>query len=463
MACRNYDTIGMLIDEHYTYAFTAAELLQVCVDSVYGWQGMVVYKMVARAISGRRTALLHLAISNLSKPQLEDLGYREGELPDTCAFEMYETLLRHNVRIPYALAVETPGSLHHFAAIEGSWVIGLLAALYDHGFREIDVMHKNETPLQKFDRYNHEAQRWFLSKGAKPRIPGFFDGVTDVQFGMAYYFALFHLDTSGYKSGFVLPPVDQCLLLRQWTEWYKSDLARSRRDQCRCFCSSRGCSPVHFFVCRQSAFGESTPTDLVLRLWCKNTNCSIANVEDLYDERCRLEIFERLEMKHTCHSHARLRHGQFRYGRLSAAEIKEIRREDEWANCQLELLMKIYMISRNKFLPHHPNLGDFAKHLWHWWHELDVILPELRDYPWRNWQTREKHVLHALKDAGYIQEAEPATSGEHAIPDFLDVIKLHFAHYLDKRNVQSARPRRRTKRLPWRVRRRYLGTPRWLK
>lgn len=122
---------------------------------------------------------------------------------------------------------------------------------------------------------------------------------------------------------------------------------------------------------------------------------------------CRVELFERLGMAHTCYR-AWNGHGP--------AERHRLREEDSHLNDHLSLLMAEYKHTRKLAAATSWEFWDS------WWRVVDMILPPLkvltRFTRFEADQARAERERKALVDYGYDSTL-----------DFLEVIRLHFEKY----------------------------------
>jgi hypothetical protein len=196
---------------------------------------------------------------------------------DVGATNLYFLLKRNGVDIPRSLFPGLQHTMYHIPCLSAA----VADQLYTHGFINIDEPNSDGiTPFQfhgstAWKNKNHyDLYRWFLEKGASPYFKN-----------LAYPSILFYvaqrwtwLQTPGLH--YLISHVDACLT-----------------DDCKCFCSSSGCLPVPKLFIRSWEFGEQN----IYVKWFKACGLELEQLELYCQEVCRLEIFERLEMAHTCH------------------------------------------------------------------------------------------------------------------------------------------------------------------
>ncbi|KAK3369420.1 heterokaryon incompatibility protein-domain-containing protein [Lasiosphaeria ovina] len=188
-------------------------------------------------------------------------------------------------------------------------------------------------------------------------------------------------------------------------------------DDCKCYCSTNGCTPIHMFSVLAGFSAVKTWAQIQddIFSWIYDTDAS-------YQQRCR-----RLGMAHTCCR----RDTHFICVDLDEDTRQELREEDANFKAQLDLIMSAFdavmaQVSRK----------PLRSVWWRWWSQLDRILPPL--LPWERGlqycplkpampsdqrsallETREIRQFLVLKRKGYSKHV-----------DFLDVIKDHLTQLL---------------------------------
>lgn len=211
-------------------------------------------------------------------------------------------------------------------------------------------------------------------------------------------------------------------------------------DDCSCYCSTSGCSPVHklpvltakgHYTQGGAKYWRSIDDDMYT--W--TTHCSTTkSQEDWYiKEACRLETFERLGMAHTCCRRPRPRRESTTT--ISDELRQELQMEDAESQEQLEFIMTAFdkaKYSRSKWT---------TWRFWDWWWDIvDEILPPL--LPWERGTAyctpatimpkELKKYLHDISCRRHERVLERAGYEEE---DFLLVIQAHLGEHL--RDVQS--------------------------
>ncbi|KAK8227777.1 hypothetical protein BKA81DRAFT_346525 [Phyllosticta paracitricarpa] len=285
------------------------------------------------------------------RQHLENLQ-RTGSLVDEYALDVWKALESSQL-IPHSkLEYLWPGnrksvysySVHGFNDVSEDH----LQSLYDLGFHEVDIMEEDgSTPfLSACSSFNIGLTTWLISKGARmdPVGPWYAVRVFDGR----HWFGRDHGQLSGRIWMTSLAPNVSC-------------------DTCLCFCSTSGCTPTAVLVrkglmeyvvrrCFAKAFTQTFP--------------SIARRASLR-EVCRLEIFERLDMTHTC---CRPNISEdYKWMPLDEDEAAAIQEEETGLNATLDACMALF----ERLLVRFP--GRLITFVRAWWAALDLFIPQI-DY-----------------------------------------------------------------------------------
>ncbi|ETS73722.1 hypothetical protein PFICI_14668 [Pestalotiopsis fici W106-1] len=421
----------------------------------------VIFQMAATELQHRLGELKRVASNHLTILETKEMGLDGPWMPTYGAHDIYSILAR-KIRIPPKLDV-CQGCSPHCAHNTELWTpresIKLHKILYDVGFVDLDAQCAHGfTPLAEFcikssstrnktlhgwtRSWNHGVA-WFIERGASTTFD--FRGNGQPIWPHLQFYISWMVGLIGDIDQRVSVACNEQLL----------------GDQCACYCSSSGCiAPFAIWRCQSKCTAVETPLgpdcrcDRRLRFrmqrlsrWIKETRFSRAQEQSCYRRICRLELFERLGMVHTCC----VAHSDYR-----EAERAEIWAEDESASEQLESLMSIYDTA--KMLYRGVSLSVFWAA---WWGVVDKILPlfkaeELCSEPHlllgldssnreraRAFvaQSRDERWGILMKDAGYEGW------------DFKEVIKDHFTKFLMQAKGYSQ------SRASWR-RHRLVGRPR---
>ncbi|KAK4457676.1 hypothetical protein QBC42DRAFT_278542 [Cladorrhinum samala] len=380
--------------------------------------------IVIKELARRRETLKRLAIDILAPDEQLNLGLPEAHILDGKVQAAYQ-LLRGRVNLPHVLEYYGIRSPYHFGWYRLSCT-SYLDTLFDAGFRCVDLpdmdnrtpLHKVASSLEIYGRYfptfeklasaalwllDHGANPLFHSSGAISRWPTFF-------FYLAVGFGQFpgrHSDglrwlaiqASAFRS--TLSPFDALLDIRHNCGF--------------CFCSDTGCVALPQ-VWHRTFLGKSQYWNraVLLDLLCRALGVDEGRLYNILGAICRLELFERLGMVHTCCRSWDWWDDDPQSD--SEAECQRLHEEDGHLNNQLDLLMAEYQHSSKKTAVTSWEFWDS------WWWVVDMILPPLIvAFPHpelASYQARAKREQQALVSCGYDTTL-----------DFLDIIRLHFEKY----------------------------------
>jgi hypothetical protein len=438
-----------------------------------------IMQLVVAAVKERRVQLAELALKNLSSEKLHQLDIRLGAPLDSNAFATYRALLESGIPVPGALY---PGerpllfSFNFYCELGG---FALMQALFDNGVCELDTLADGiSTPLTHFfhvllehGRKEHMI-RWLLERGARttfstPKMmPNFLFYLASVYDSPAIYrkqplvvAAMRRI----YERGVVLrTEVSKALIAaaddRQTTPEMIGLVARScdptQRDSCRCSCSSGGCLPLHKFrngISVEPLVGERPYwTEFIPKRWADVSESVLSWIQSCHldddqareylRDACKLEVFTRLGMAHTCCEFDGNGPRSFEFPRRRTRDPgtqEELREEDEELSGQLDAIMEAY---DKALATRGGTIGEFWE--W-WWTTLEPLLPELpaeqRRRTFGNHQTRTRSVVHIsrarppfqLWEYSYIYDEKDLelTSGARSDTglDFIDEIRQYFA------------------------------------
>lgn len=327
----------------------------------------------------------------------------------------------------------------------------LLDALYESGMTEIDLKSRHqETPLlYRVSRVRNsepvpEAILWFLQKGANPS----FDG-----------------PESWPNILFCLPVATEIGKLRSGrlkttAAFYGSICDPLQTDDCQCHCSSSGCLPFRqILTCRMTTcypkwhkihcLSRTRLKFESLEDWAEIHGVEDWQMETICTESCRLEVFDRLGMAHTCCSIG-ISFGENTRGRnrgltgectdriwrqkFPEAERELLRDEDEELREQLDLIMEAYKRMRETCS------GSLEEYWEWWWQTLDDILPDLLPIERCKWRhedfdptlapLKKKKLRQEASDERSRREREALRNSGYLGIEFTDVVRKHFRDYL---------------------------------
>ena len=207
-----------------------------------------------------------------------------------------------------------------------------------------------------------------------------------------------------------------------------SKLSDTLNDTCKCYCSINGCLPVHMFpVLSQGSVKTWGQIQDDLFFWIEDCGISDNQARSYINAACRLEIFERLAMVHTCCR----RNVSYKLATMSQETRKKVQAEDIISTEQLELIMDAFtraMESRAAW-----SLWEFWK--W-WWKITDFILPPL--LPWErglrycrpNRPIPRALTLHLLDISAHRFQRSLEIAG-YKDESFTDIVQKHLAKFLN--------------------------------
>lgn len=429
-----------------------------------------IQRAVIQALKSRREALTKFALKKLPKEDALELELSQERVLDAQAFEVYSRLRENGVSVPaklnpavvcYRYSEDDEGkiwarheSVYHYFSLK---CINHLAApfniLYENGFQEIDTPDQEGiTPLERFSRHLNSwlwredgkvldilsAVHWFLDKGARAIFSHPFS-YPNVLFYLAITFSnIIRRRSHGLCKQMQLTTILSASLC--------NPLAT---DGCDCHCSSAGCLTLHMLWncvsgpqdhgdCEFVIYGPSH--DLVEK-WLALCNTDATLLPSCYDVICRLEVFERLGMVHTCCMYRRNAYFYCATRQpMPEEEGSSIWNEQAGLRQHLDLIMKAY---RTKW---ENERGDFMNFWSSWWEKLDVVLPELKPK-----ERCKQHLNHCRKPRSFgrsqshwednrrnaVRREALLKKGYYGL-DFLEVIKLHFAEELGSEASETA-------------------------
>ncbi|KAI0377687.1 hypothetical protein F5Y04DRAFT_175138 [Hypomontagnella monticulosa] len=370
--------------------------------------------LVTQELRRRRKAIQVLALQHFTKQEKVGLGLSESWDLDENGQQIY-LLLQQKTHVPDkldCLEMRSPYCSAGFMRYR-STCLERYNIIYDNGFTRVDLpCHHGCDPLAEFCKKNtglgstfHETELWshgviwFLERGANPNFSCLGDGWDRCQPHLVFYLASLG-DVRGVDKRIIHICCEK--LVTNLTD-----------TQCNCLCSLSGCTPASFLWDYNSSDENMYHRERILRRWIRALSLFKMQKEHYYRAICRLEIFQRLGMTHTC---CRTLY------EFDKADEKELRSEERVSARQLQKLLQLYRAIR-KILFSYP-----IEEFWIvWWEAVDRILPplsreELWDYTDDNTcgtrrDERWAKVLHASGYEGW---------------DFEDVIKFHLTGFFLK-------------------------------
>ena len=215
-------------------------------------------------------------------------------------------------------------------------------------------------------------------------------------------------------------------------------------DSCECHCSTKGCLPIHKLpLLRRGSVKTWKQIQDDLFSWIEECD-SLESQAGLYVEAaCRLELFERLGMAHTCCERTPLSQGLPRssagdkLAEMSQETRRELQAEDATSKEQLDLIMDAFkraMKSRAAW-----PLWEF----WQWWWKIvDVMLPPL--LPWerglqycRPKSSIPRSLMSRLLDISANRSQRLLEMAGYKDMSFMDIIHKHLAEFLSDHQQET--------------------------
>jgi len=286
----------------------------------------------------------------------------DGRLLDRFAKPVVLALCRKGSVVPNVL---WPGERQRSVYHDPNMTLLIAEQLYSGGFRSVDDLDEDGvTPLQiactnvDVHKERWELISWYLDKGA---MPHFRNPKRPKNCFLAISFSLRNQMITDIEES--AESVIRRILRRIY------DLCRSAIvDSCLCYCSTYGCTPVQLLHKRYGWDWERRSAKF--EKWAYLNDFTPMQKESCGEELCRLEIFERLGMAHTC-CYAKpkpLARGECLVP--SDEECHELREEDSNFSHTLELYMSIYRRLRRE------HVGPFSNFWCDWWAAINDILPK---------------------------------------------------------------------------------------
>ncbi|WAO91110.1 Hypothetical protein NCS54_00856300 [Fusarium falciforme] len=317
--------------------------------------------LLAQKIAARRLELLQLASKELPETCLKRLGLRKHPhllpSPDYNAPEVFRQLEAHKVQVPKSLWSGSLTTLYHHRHMTDT----LAEALYDVGFCSIDELDaKGHSPLiEAILGFNSQKSillaQWYLRKGCQLPRSSAYVNLLDRATGFTSSVSSHDWIT---KDSRLFGP------LRMFQELHPEGVGQC--DSCSCWCSTAGCTPVGIIL-RQSL--GPWVTFARRQRWLFNlprySSLGLSLGKDTFEDICRLEIFDRLGMAHTCSHHQYNSYGSDD----DSSERDEVQEEDYHLKQVLDSYLELYLCLL------HTHADRFEAFWIAWWIALEYFLP----------------------------------------------------------------------------------------
>jgi len=373
---------------------------------------------IADELWRRCQALKGLAIQNLSADEQKAFGLASSDSSQWVPPEVYD-VLASRIAVPVRLR-------YHMTSVYENIIWSSyhkresLEVWYGTGFRDVDIPTRlGLTPLQNLtsvpqDEEFPDVAFWLLHHRASPIFPPSCSYFPTILFYIVAEDHLIALDLENTN----LQAVSSIL--------HKHHAVS---DECKCFCSDRGCiAPSLFWRCKgPNQFGNPLycrrrhrNRGYMLEKFLAMCNLEKTQVDQVLGEICRIELFDRLGMAHTCCRLARARKRES----PSDEEQSRMQEEDRELATQLDLLMAEYNKGRLCF-------QGQARDYWNlWWRVVDPIMPPFSVYEipycrpvcgFRKSQVEKRR--------NRIEREALCLNGYGPSMPFASIIELHFRRY----------------------------------
>lgn len=321
-----------------------------------------IIRLIVKELAKDHQELTNLALQNLSHHQLRSFGptLKNGNISwlQGKEHQVITALSERGVDIPAKILPCSYTSVYHdtcmsvYAADE-LWACGLCA---------IDLPNPlGCTPLLFACTEPNKMISWLINRGAR--------AMDFPQLGIKSYLHVAAVALQGTYS-----IVDHKYDLSSLNQACSQTLT----DSCICYCSSDGCSPVNYLLKKWQDFQvwDWERKSRTLCEWLDSNDIDSGEQETCSLEACRLEIFERLGMAHTCcHFEYKLVDWPLEAVcvmiPMPEDEQSELQDEDRCAGLvqTLEAYMRLYKTLRMKYP------GPIPIFWKAWWSTLTGLLP----------------------------------------------------------------------------------------
>jgi len=404
-------SISLLLDHGCPMFGPDTDLVDFAVDSLVSPN--VILLLIER-LAGRRQELLQLALDHLPEAVIEtswcNYHVQPRPLLDYNAVKIYDQLKTHCVEVSEALWPGPYTTIYHSPSVHNS--SSLAMKLYELGFRDIDKPDdQGTTPLvsaiEACGCENDDCTQliqWYMDLGVTLGPRPFLTHILN----RSIYFPT-TIPVGLWSDG--RRKLDD--MLKIFRQLVHGDAQKN--DDCRCWCSTTGCTPVGVVLRKGSFFliEDSRGLQLLIRrrwlyLLPRDSWLGLALDQDYFAEICKLEIFDRLGMAHTCcHRSQICPKGDFP---ITSDERKELQEEDQGLKKALDLYVELYL----DLLQQHQ--GSFESFWISWWFSMDHLLPF--DRP-----TNSEDYFHPLHLPGFPKD-EPLSKGDDATGYSPDITAL---------------------------------------
>ncbi|KAI1461506.1 hypothetical protein F4805DRAFT_414393 [Annulohypoxylon moriforme] len=352
-------------------------------------QGENIESIIAQILARQRAELSQFALLNLPSETIQDLNLKEGDILDSKAFDVIQTLKSRGVTLPACYDYDPPeGSIYFW----DDMTFSVAQKLFEAGFREPNTKYCGCTPLMMANSKDIiqllMVIEWFEGQGMDLYDPV---PMNDCDFELetnklqpahrtihvlikrlgelvcSHSHWRHSLDPRMIISGIEMP-------LKQVQQMTRL-LEGNAKDPCLCYCTPNGCTPASIYA--RCSYGYEWKLDEMLNL----LKCTELATEGCDGYRVTLDLirvltFEILGMKHTC---CHILGGYYtlsamEYGMVickDSEEVEEIREEDRYLAGLLETLMEEFSM---KFQEMNVPLSQFVEE--YFWPRMKEVKAE---------------------------------------------------------------------------------------
>jgi hypothetical protein len=377
-----------------------------------------IVRLIVERLAEDRRQLVQLARRSLPDRQLRCLGLsrRNGDLSSLPGNEdsIVAALSQNGIEIPPKIVPCPYSTVYH----DENMTVYVANELWAHGFRAIDMPDAwGCTPLLLAcgdPMRDKEIICWYLEKRA-----------VSLDFDRLRIRSCLHVAAATFL-------VHGCRALHEkYIESLNFACGPTLKDSCNCYCSSGGCLPVNLLLKRWETkqLEDWKERSQGLNTWLDLSSINSSEREACYSEVCRLEIFERLGMAHTCCKWELTRLDNACYDipsmlQMAEDEKCELRNEDEHAGSVQALLAYMQLYESLKVECSEP----FSIFWEAWWRTLAGLLPE----KWKKCWDSEDWILREV-----AQEGSKAGDPDEANEDEEDLSRSGNDFGLDEAMIRS--------------------------
>ncbi|KAK1526040.1 uncharacterized protein CCOS01_08458 [Colletotrichum costaricense] len=285
-------------------------------------QSEKIISILSAELSSRRRKMLLFARRNLTEERLCDLGLTETTVLQENAFEVLQVLRTFGIEVPSIFQRVRRGSIYHSPIMSAQ----LAEALYRSGFDRVNSTMNGCTPLDTMRLVGNtmeasiddlaESVTWFQQHGVdiEHPIPVFSYGSNDRIIPSTSAYTTLHRLAAGFGHA-----------AKDSSSWERTDSRRSStisllsaillsssRDNCKCYCSTGGCSPATLFAKPWRKYMYSTSVEalravsMMKSMWDILSDIVALSHQEhrqALSDFVRVTTFDALGMSHSCCEH----------------------------------------------------------------------------------------------------------------------------------------------------------------